>query len=1118
MAAFGLPGEVLSVSFSPGGSRLAAGGRDGSVLLWDTSEWTRRRPFALEILSGDGQQGAPGAALTHPLVVEVRDQYGDPLPDAAVTFTVTAGDGQLSGRFSVEQTTTDADGRARLTFTLGPREGPNAVGVSIRGLKLATFSAEGVGTAAIGMEGDYRTWHLPQGVTARLGKGRLSWGDRAVAHSADGRFLAVATAIGVWLYEANTSRPLALLPGDGVVYSVAFSLDGVLVAGGAGGRIELWEVVTGERMGTLTHSESGQVTGLVFSPDGNSLVSGATDHVIKLWDWETRRQIGTWEVEGSTSGSFPVAISPDGTRLASGFDDSTVRLWNVETRKEIASVKKHIGKINSVSFSPDGALLASAGNFSTANAEKDRTIRLWDATTLEEVGTLRGHEDRVFSLTFSRDGATLASGSFDRTVRLWDVATRTLRTTLKQRHRVTTVSFSPDATTLVFGAEDGVWLRDMETGNAALLPGHEPGLNSNSVAVSPDGALLAAAHSGESFPIKLWDLRTLELAGTLPLEGHGNFLPVAFSPDGTILAAGSFVSPRVPLWDVATRRLIGTLEGGQGGGVGKISFSPVGGLLAAGSRGGPINLWNVETRQLTATLEGHTTRVLALAFSPDGALLASAGFWDTGITLWDVAAQEPAATLKGASISTPVSIPDIAFSPDGALLASGGSDRDGDDIHPITLLWDVATRERIATLEASGRSLAFSPDGAILATPPWFGRRQIDLWDVATRQITATLDVDSYPINLVFSPDGRRLVYSTDGTILLWDWQRAPQTVGDVSGHGQEGVAGAALAQPFVVEVRDQNGSPMAGTTVTFTVTAGGGTLSATTDTTDANGIASTSLTLGRQPGPNTVEATVDGLMPVTFSATGLAVARMLDKVTGDGQEGASGAALAEPLVVLVQDQNGDPLAGATVTFSVTAGGGTLSALTATTDAQGRATTTLTLGSQPGANTVVATVAGLDPVTFTATAEATPGLRRRRRDRLFRLLPLRRRLRRQRPPLRPRRQRHRRLRRLLPPGRPLRRSGPGQTAGSGRGEDRPSRRTAAAAERPQPLQQPDRHLLVSAEAGFRGGGGVRPHRAAGGGAAPGIAESGGPPRSLGRARRPGPPPGQRGVPVPVGDG
>ena len=72
-----------------------------------------------------------------------------------------------------------------------------------------------------------------------------------------------------------------------------------------------------------------------------------------------------------------------------------------------------------------------------------------------------------------------------------------------------------------------------------------------------------------------------------------------------------------------------------------------------------------------------------------------------------------------------------------------------------------------------------------------------------------------------------------------------------------------------------------------------------------------------------------------------------------------------------VRDQSGAAHAGAAVIFSVTAGGGTLSVRTAATDANGRASTTLTLGREPGTNTVRARVPGLQPVTFTATAEAT---------------------------------------------------------------------------------------------------------------------------------------------------
>ena len=216
-----------------------------------------------------------------------------------------------------------------------------------------------------------------------------------------------------------------------------------------------------------------------------------------------------------------------------------------------------------------------------------------------------------------------------------------------------------------------------------------------------------------------------------------------------------------------------------------------------------------------------------------------------------------------------------------------------------------------------------------------------------------------------------------------------PHSLTKVSGDSQEGPASTQLDEPFVISVLDQDGSPLAGVVVTFSVTAGGGTLSSTTDTnpctiesstssttatTDANGQAATRLTLGSDAGTNTVSATVEGLEPETFTATAAeqAMPHSLTKVCGDDQEGTAGAQLDEPFVVSVVDEDGAAMAGVAVSFSVTAGGGTLSAATATTDATGRAATRLTLGSDPGTNTVSATVEGLESVTFTATGQESP--------------------------------------------------------------------------------------------------------------------------------------------------
>ena len=215
---------------------------------------------------------------------------------------------------------------------------------------------------------------------------------------------------------------------------------------------------------------------------------------------------------------------------------------------------------------------------------------------------------------------------------------------------------------------------------------------------------------------------------------------------------------------------------------------------------------------------------------------------------------------------------------------------------------------------------------------------------------------------------------------------QTPQTLTKVSGDNQAGPASTQLAAPFVVSVLDQDGEAFAGASVTFSVTAGDGMLLSAADTnscavgsststttvlTDANGQAATRLTLGSESGTNTVTATMAGLEPVTFTATAAeqAMPHSLTKVCGDDQEGEVETLLAAPFVVSVVDEDGAAMAGVVVSFSVTAGGGTLSDTTATTNANGRARTWLTLGSESGTNTVEATVAGLEPVTFTATGQ-----------------------------------------------------------------------------------------------------------------------------------------------------
>jgi hypothetical protein len=190
-----------------------------------------------------------------------------------------------------------------------------------------------------------------------------------------------------------------------------------------------------------------------------------------------------------------------------------------------------------------------------------------------------------------------------------------------------------------------------------------------------------------------------------------------------------------------------------------------------------------------------------------------------------------------------------------------------------------------------------------------------------------------------------------------------------VSGDNQSAPAGSALPAPLIVKVTDAFGNPVSGVTITW-ATASGGSLSASTTQTGDDGQTSVQVTLGTTAGAQTVTASAEGLAgsPLTFNLTATpGNASGISIVSGDGQTGAVGAPLTAALVVKVVDGSGNPVIGATVTWAVTAGGGSPNPASSTTDANGQAATTWTLGPTPGTNTLTASVTGVGAVTFTAT-------------------------------------------------------------------------------------------------------------------------------------------------------
>ncbi len=307
-----------------------------------------------------------------------------------------------------------------------------------------------------------------------------------------------------------------------------------------------------------------------------------------------------------------VCFSPDGTLLASAASGDCVRLWNVAERKPVSMLEGRTGAAtpSQVSFSADSKLLAASVG--------GGIVQLWtsDGKTLAE---LPGHDPGPTEAVFSTKGGLLLSGDLAGRVRLWDVTKReVLFSFIAAPHRQ---------------VEDPM--------------GQKSGVDY--LTCTPDGIRWAFESRDKQGLIQVWDIQYPESSaawvGSL-LDPNQTIIALSFSPDGLILAAADFDHNTVWLFNVQSLRGEGVLQIPDD--MAKaLAFSPDGRFLATAGAAGTVWIWELSSRQIVGSFAAHpegpdyrkNAQEWALGdmdWSSDGRYLVTCGQDPYTVKLWEV--------------------------------------------------------------------------------------------------------------------------------------------------------------------------------------------------------------------------------------------------------------------------------------------------------------------------------------------------------------------------------------------------------------------------------------------------------------------------------------------------